>query len=158
MPHMKLIKLLYLADREALGRFGRPITFDWYFSLPHGPVLSFTLDMINAEPDPAGPSYWHTFISERREHQVELNREPPPDQLSPAEQSVLDDVFERFGRMSVWELRDYCHSLPEWRDPQGSRLPIQLRDILLAQGLGEEEARDILDALEAEAAADRILG
>ena len=44
MSHMKLIKLLYLADRRALVRWGRPITCDWYVSMPQGPVPSFTLD------------------------------------------------------------------------------------------------------------------
>ena len=34
MSYMKLIKLLYLADREALARWGRPITTDQYVSTP----------------------------------------------------------------------------------------------------------------------------
>ncbi len=33
MSYMKLIKLLYLADRAALVRFGRPITTDRYVSM-----------------------------------------------------------------------------------------------------------------------------
>ena len=37
LNHMKLMKLLYLADRRALIQWGRPITFDWYVSMPHGP-------------------------------------------------------------------------------------------------------------------------
>lgn len=40
MSHMKLIKLLYLLDREAYVRWGRPVTYDTYVSMPHGPVLS----------------------------------------------------------------------------------------------------------------------
>jgi uncharacterized phage-associated protein len=64
LNHMKLIKLLYVADRRALLRFGRPITFDWYVSMPHGPVLSFTLDKINDSAPPDGTSYWHRVISD----------------------------------------------------------------------------------------------
>lgn len=159
MSHMKLIKLLYLADRSSLVRWGRPITFDWYFSLPHGPVLSFTLDKINAEADPETPSYWHRFISERENHIVRLLGEPENDQLSKAEEDLLDEVFSKFGRMSPWQLRDYCHdNLPEWQDPQGSRLPIGFRDILLAEGIPEEEVHDILSELHAETAAGSLLG
>ena len=44
MSYMKLIKLLYLADREALSRWGRPITTDKYVSMDKGPVLSRVLD------------------------------------------------------------------------------------------------------------------
>ncbi|MGH7571318.1 MAG: Panacea domain-containing protein [Gemmatimonadota bacterium] len=155
---MGLIKLLYLADRASLVRWGRPITFDWYFSLPHGPVLSFTLDKINAEADPHAPSYWHRFISEREGHFVGLVAEPSNDQLSSAEEKILEEVFSQFGGMSQWELRDHCHRLPEWQDPHGSRLPIDMRDILLAEGLTEEEVEEILTELEAEVAAGSLLG
>lgn len=40
MSYMKLIKLLYLADREALLQWGRPITTDRYVSMNRDPVLS----------------------------------------------------------------------------------------------------------------------
>jgi uncharacterized phage-associated protein len=43
MSYMKLIKLLYFADRVALSRFGRPITTDRYVSMDRGPVLSHIL-------------------------------------------------------------------------------------------------------------------
>lgn len=157
MNHMKLIKLLYLADREALIRWGRPITFDWYVSMPHGPVLSFTLDLINAQPDPDHPSYWNRYISEREGHEVSLRDEPPCDQLAPAEQALLQEIFDQYGRMSHWQLRDFSHKLPEWRDPQGSSVPIDPRDILRAGGLTDEDIAAMEDALEAEAEASRLL-
>jgi uncharacterized phage-associated protein len=47
MNYMKLIKLLYLADREALIRWGRPISTDRYVSMKHGPVLSNVLNLIS---------------------------------------------------------------------------------------------------------------
>ncbi len=158
LNHMKLIKLLYLADRRALIKWGRPITFDWYVSMPHGPVLSFTLDRINDAAPPDGSSYWHRYISERREHEVALLGEPPRDQLSRAEEQLLDMVWQEFGSMSQWELRDYSHTLPEWRDPKGSSLPIDIRDILLAEGFSESEAQEVTDSLQAEEYAARLSG
>lgn len=158
LNHMKLIKLLYLADRRALLDYGRPITFDWYVSMPHGPVLSFTLDKINDAAPPDGTSYWHRLISERRDHEVTLLGEPPRDQLSQAEEAVLDRIWQEYGKMSQWELRDFSHSLPEWRDPHGSSLPIEIRDILLAEGFTEDDAREVLDTLKAEEFAARLSG
>ena len=38
--NLKLIKRVYLADRLSFTRRGKPINFDSYFSLPHGPVAS----------------------------------------------------------------------------------------------------------------------
>ena len=46
MPYIKLLKLLYLADREALIETGLPITGDRFVSLKFGPVLSRVLDLI----------------------------------------------------------------------------------------------------------------
>jgi len=47
MNYLKLMKLLYLADRESMRRNGRPISGDRYVSMDHGPVLSQTLNLIN---------------------------------------------------------------------------------------------------------------
>ena len=47
LPLLKLMKLLYLAERESLRLFGEPISGDKLVSMPHGPVLSKTLDMMN---------------------------------------------------------------------------------------------------------------
>jgi len=40
MHYVKLIKLLYLADREALLRWGAPITTDRYVSMTMDPPLA----------------------------------------------------------------------------------------------------------------------
>ncbi|MFQ5705221.1 MAG: Panacea domain-containing protein [Gemmatimonadales bacterium] len=158
MNHMKLVKLLYFLDRASLLKSGRPVSFDSYFALPHGPVLSFTLDRINEDPDPDAPSYWHRHISERRGHGVELMADTlPSDQLSEAEEALIDEIFSRYGGMSQWEIRDYSHTLPEWRDPQGSSLPILISDILAAEGFREEDIREIEETLQAEMVADRLL-
>ena len=47
MNYTKFIKLLYLADRAALIRWGRPISTDRYVSMKHGPVLSNVFDLVN---------------------------------------------------------------------------------------------------------------
>src|ERR1039457_6692110 len=49
ISYIKLIKLLYLADREALIRWGRPITTDCYVSMDVGPVVSRIYDLIRME-------------------------------------------------------------------------------------------------------------
>lgn len=157
MNILKLIKLLYLVDRTALTQFGRPVTFDSYFSMPHGPVLSMTLDRINADPDPARGTYWHRYVSERQGYDVQLIAPTPNDQLSQAEERVIDDVFGEFGKMNQWELVEWCHRhLPEWKDPQGSAVRIEIADILRATGLSTEQAAAVEDALAAEALLDQL--
>lgn len=156
LPVLKLLKLLYLAERRAILEFGRPITFDAYFSMPHGPVMSFTYDRIQAaEKD----SYWRRNISERDGNDVALRgSRPPDDQLSPAEEGLLDQVWKQFGRMGKYQIRDYTHTLPEWRDPCGSSTPISVEDILRAEGFSAEDAADVLEGLRAEEFASQLGG
>lgn len=156
MSHLKLIKLLYLLDREALIRWGRPITYDWYYSMPHGPVLSFTLDRINGGGDE--DTYWSHYIGERTNHEVGLRRNAdcPNDQLSPAEEALIEEVFEKYGSMTRWQLRDLSHTLPEWQDPQGSSVRIDHADILRYGGMSDEDVQHVRDDLEEAALADSL--
>ena len=41
-----IVKSLFLADRQHMNRFGRPITFDNYVALKHGPVPSLSYDIL----------------------------------------------------------------------------------------------------------------
>lgn len=143
MSHLKLIKLLYLAEREALTRFGTPLTYDAYVSMPHGPVLSATLDRINDRESYEG-GYWDTYITPKQNNEVALRKDAiPNDQLSPVEEQLIDEVFGRYGAMTRWQLRDFTHQLPEWSDPEGSALPIDPSDILKSEGYTEEDVADM---------------
>jgi Protein of unknown function (DUF4065) len=44
------VKFFYLADREHLRRYGRPITFENYYALDYGPVASNALDLLERDP------------------------------------------------------------------------------------------------------------
>lgn len=159
MSYMKLLKLLYLADRTALLTLGRPITFDRYVSMDHGPVLSQTYNLMVAEQSPDEPTgYWRQWISEPLRYEVTLLRsDPPVDELSPAQLAILDDVFAQFGALGRWELVRFVHTLPEWEDPHGSSIPIALRDVLRGGGLDDEDAEQIEDGLLAEDALASLL-
>ena len=47
---MKAIKMIWLSDRLHIRKYGRFITNDVYFALPHGPVPSTTRDILEANP------------------------------------------------------------------------------------------------------------
>lgn len=158
MNHMKLIKLMYLADREALLRWGRSISTDRHCSLPRGPVLSKVLNLINDEPSPVESSIWASTISSIPSYKVRLNFEIEKNDLSLAEIDVLNAVFNQFGHMNQWELVDYTHTLPEWKDPNGSSIPIDYRDILKAGNKSEEAIGKISEEFEALTCFDEIFG
>jgi uncharacterized phage-associated protein len=157
MSYLKLLKLLYLADRQALLSLGRPITHDRFVSMQYGPVLSHTLDLISTEPEPDAWSYWHTYISAPRDWEVSLLTDAPVDQLSRAEEGILHQVFDKFGHWGRWELVDYTHSLPEYEDSHGSSIPIPIHRLLVAGGKTEDDAAAIVRALEAEEDMSQLL-
>lgn len=135
MHYLKLIKLLYIADRTALQRWGVPITMDRYVAMDHGPVVSRTFNLIQG----FGASTWSQFISDPMgEHEVELHGNPGTSLLSAAEEKLLHEIFQQWGHRSRWALVEETHHFAEWHDPHGSSAPITIGDILRALGETEE--------------------
>ena len=158
---LKLMKLLYLADRESMSRYGEPISFDRFVSMDQGPVLTQTLDLINGSYPEHISAAWEEWISDRENHLIACNREferSDLDHLSDADLEVLESVWRTFGDMNQWELRDYTHqNLPEWQDPQGSSIPIQEAEILRAVGIDSDEATELENEIKTEHELDRLM-
>ncbi len=118
--------------------------------MQRGPVLSQVLDLITEGVNPfVGETFWTEHISEPEHYEVFLKKDPSDDLLSEAEEELLDEVFRRYGRLSRWALVELVHRLPEWKDPEGSALPIDYADILKTQNKAPEEIRAIEDELNA---------
>jgi len=148
MHYVKLIKLLYLADREALIRWGIPITTDRYVSMDHGPVLSNIFNLITEEvPKPT----WSRFISAPLgEYEVKLLQEAPTDRLSRAEENLLREIYEQYGYRNRWDIvKNVMHKLPEWTYPEGSAVPISIREIMQGAGEDEQEIKAVVKELHA---------
>lgn len=145
MDLLKLNKLLYLVDRDALRRWGRPLSHDYYVSMPHGPVLSRTYNLMNGE---IPSEYWAKHISKRTQNEISLVVEnPPEDRLSEADKSLIREIYRQHGNKTGWELREFSHTLPEWQDPAGSSIPIDYCDILRAVGRNEDDIEAIEEEL-----------
>lgn len=157
MSYLKLIKLLYLVDREALIRWGRPVTTDRYVSMDQGPVVSRIYNLITGELPPGIRTLWQEYISPRPNYEVELVTDPGDDELSQAEEDLIDHVFAEHGHKSRWALVDYTHDLPEWQDPNGSSIPISHRDILKAAHKSDAEIESIESELESLAAVEALV-
>lgn len=144
LNYMKLIKLLYLADRAALVQRGKPITGACMVSMPYGPVLSEVLNLINLGPRYEEPRPWLEYISGPEAYEVRcVSADSEYDELSQNERRVLDETDATFGRMNRWALVDWTHELPEWRDPRGSSFPIDPTEILRAEGRSERDIQRI---------------
>lgn len=159
MAHLKLMKLLYLSDREAVRAFGWPISGDRLVSMPHGPVLSQTLNLMDGDVE-SQPGGWEEWISDKENHELSL-RQPLEvtalDELAPAEIDVLKAVWEKFGGMGKWEIRDWTHQhCAEWKDPKGSSFPIQYEALARAVGFDDDSAKELAAQIHAEQEIDRL--
>jgi uncharacterized phage-associated protein len=158
MNYLALMKLLYLADREALLRFGRPITGDKAVAMAHGPVLSKVYDRVSQKKQSLPKSYWHEFIPRPSQYVYTVRFSGVPDfsALSEAELAVLDEVFNKHRGKTEWELVQLTHDLPEWKNPKGGSKPISFEAILEAGGK-KAAIRGVAEEAEADAFLDKVL-
>ncbi len=137
---LKAVKLIYLADRLFMQKYDCPILNDKLVSMPHGPVNSLTYNYIaGGEVDEEN---WDRYLTDRERHDIGLTddnlTEDALDELSDAEIEALHEIWQAYGHMDRFELRDYTHKhCPEWVDPNGSSCPIHYE--LVFKFLGKAE-------------------
>jgi uncharacterized phage-associated protein len=158
MTRLRLMKLLYIAEREAVRETATPITGDALVAMEHGPVLSTVLNCINGR-SLQDLSYWQQHFENHGPQRVELKSDPGRDLLTPYEVEKLHDVAQRYSRWSTSRLRALTHSFPEWANNyvDGTSTPITDESLLDATGW-REERDDILAEARKYAAADAIFG
>lgn len=121
---VKLVKLLFLADKCHLVRYGRTISGDDFWAMPLGVVGSVTKDVLgfdeNDENDFPNPEYEYAKKMLRKvgTHAYEANHACDAndiDQLSETDIEALRLIAKHFGRLSGWELVELTHRYPEWQ-------------------------------------------
>jgi uncharacterized phage-associated protein len=155
MPYLKLLKLLYIADRESLAESASPITGDRVYAMKFGPVPSHIYALIKG----GGPRFdeWEKCI-QTQGYAVKLAADPGRGKLSRGEIEKLTEVSDRLRNKDHWELSEPTHDFPDWKQhwpdgAEGGAYAIPWEDILEAQGEGietirvveeEEAARDLM--------------
>ena len=153
---IKLMKLLYIADRLAMERYAVPISQDSYVSMQHGPVLTRTYRYLRDEET---GSVWDEHISsldkfnEGGDQSVSLLKMPVLESvLRESEIEILEEVWMKFGGKNQWQLKDHCHdNFPEY-DERAERLHTSIRldysTIFEAFGDSEDIANAKVEELE----------
>jgi len=117
---MKAIKLIWLADRYHLRKYGRPVIGDTYWAMKFGPVASEALRI--ADQDSRLSVGCLKYISKYLKingndekvrnlvsrHDVDLGV------FSQTDIEALETVFNEYGDRDQFELADISHSFPEW--------------------------------------------
>ncbi len=163
MQELKLLKLVYIANRRTLQEIGSPIVGREVLAMKHGPVVNGLYEMIKQR---SGATLWNEHFSRSGtfgKYNVQLVKEPGDSLLSPYEKEVLEAVSQKYRGRDHWKVSEMTHDFPEWdkawnarkRDKGKKATPIPLERILEEVGrlddleniAREIEQEELLDAL-----------
>ena len=141
MDKLKLMKLLYLAERESVATRGRPMFCDEYFSMKDGPICSAAMNGVNGK---IHPEIWSRYLHRNGVKDIFSVRgvtDEDLDQLSRSDMQIINDLYVRLGWMTASQIRNWTHEhCKEWVevDP-GKRLPIQYVEMAKALDIPDAE-------------------
>ena len=135
MGLLKLTKIMYNIQREAIERWSFPITYDSIYSMREGQVLSDTYDNTKLHNHRV---FWDEYI-DRRQDVIYLKNSCPTGQLSRAEMSLIKEIYNRDKDKSLDQLLDEHHNYPEWVDPGDSSIPTDYVKLLKVLGKTPEQ-------------------
>lgn len=147
MNYLKLIKILYLADKESFCAINRPVTGDTYVAMKHGPVLSALYALITGEyKDKAALCAWQKSFEKNGYDLVLLTSDIQSGELSRFETGLLDKLDTQFKQYTQFEMIEYVHdkkNCPEWKpSPRAKAIP--KKAVLRSIGRSNEEIADIM--------------
>lgn len=149
MNYTKLIKLLYLADRQSIDETDVSITGDTYYSMDDGPVLSTLYDLIKGNAKKEYQQIWDTYFSTVRKNEGFLLAkiiDISDDKIPLYAFDILDSVGTKFKDFRFGQMINYVHNnCPEWKPPNGSSIKIEKATILEKLGRTQEQIDDILE-------------
>lgn len=154
MGYYRLLKLLYMADREHLKATGRPIVGGRMVAMDRGPLHSAVYDLVRKQ-HPAYPEWARYFRVEGRN--IEMLDNPGNLELSRREIQTLRELSDRLADRDDEELGVITHGLSEYtkNHVSSTSTTIPLIDIIESVDRVAEADRILQDAKEA-AVLDRI--
>ncbi len=149
---LRLLKLLYIADRLSLEKTGCQILGSRIVAMKHGPLHSEVLDLINGEHVHT-PQWSHYFQNVGRD--VVLAAEPKIGRLSRYEIELLNQVVDSHANCSDWDIAEETHSFAEWQkvysDPnENTSRPIPIELLIDGAGRGADKAAILQDMKDSE--------
>ncbi len=109
--------MIWLSDRLHIRKYGRFITNDVYFALPHGPVPSTTRDILEANPflNPIELEYSSRYIEVHNKYDFISINAPDLNVFSDSDIEVIKKIFEVYNACDQFRLSEISHVFPEWK-------------------------------------------
>lgn len=136
---MKALKIIWIADRMHLRKFGRLILNDRYYAMKYGPVASKTKEMAETDTtfsDDYEIEYRDKYIKPTSDnYNYSSIADVDMDLFSETDIETLEISFKKFYQLDEFKLSEYSHLYPEWKkfkdyieSKKGSRFDIDFID------------------------------
>lgn len=141
LTKLKAVKLLYLADRYHLLRYGRPITGDRYIAMDLGPVPEDAFQLISRLVEPAEVidsqrdralerlNVYRGFLHRYNYPVLRARTAPDLDVFSESEIEALSKTVKEFGAQPARALVDLTHQHRAYQRANASRAPGSSADL-----------------------------
>lgn len=122
-----ILKAMFIADREHLNKYGRPITFDEYVAMKDGPVASLTYDLLKEKSDALREvgldrPLWKTIADgATKKIYYDAERDASDDILSESDKEELSEALRKvknWGYNRTWK---HVHDDPSYIDAWSKR-------------------------------------
>jgi uncharacterized phage-associated protein len=159
---MRLLKLLYLANRRSLEEIGDPIVDDDVVAMRYGPVLSNTYDLIKGNSlNGEDRATWAKHFKVVDWIQIRMLSDPGTAHLSDYDVETLIQIASQYKDTEDDDLSALTHTFDEyirnWDDSRNSER-ISENDLLRGIGYTPKETKEILKEAEVYAAEQESLG
>lgn len=169
---LHVLKLVFLADRFHLRKYGRTIFGDQYWAMKLGPVASGVKETAELDSLSAPERHYAVrFLSKGPDQNNVVSRAPfDPAVFSASDREALEFAWTQFGSIKLRALIELTHQYPEWkryevRLQSESRVQMSYEDFLYdppahvnpCHPLTDEERGDRLEQLRERAQVEALL-
>jgi len=110
----EIVKTLFLADRAHINNWGRPITYDNYCAMKHGPVPSLSYNLLKQDVRSMRKHRIRAlpWVSEQQDKCIKFSQAEDmafDEVLSPSDIEALENAFATVSSLSFSQIRKLTH-------------------------------------------------
>jgi uncharacterized phage-associated protein len=111
-----IVKSMFIADDNHLKAWGRPVSFDNYVAMKHGPVPRATYDILNSTSELLWDRIPVPHVSPKAIRFTNIRRDPDESRLSRSDRDELLAALRTVKALKFGGVRDFTHRHAAYRN------------------------------------------